>query len=114
MQQMNEWKSARANTYTNRVANSSQSHGGNVWTKTLETVAWVIFGVTIVGGIISAVLLADSAGGGVAFIVFLVSTASAFIVLAVVMVFLQMAKDVSSTAKDIAEIKIIFKSRRNE
>ena len=81
------------------------------WTKILEVVAGVLFVVSFIGGIILAISLADSAGGVVAFVVFLAIAVNAFIVLAVVMVFLQMAKDISSTAKDTAKMKEILLKR---
>ena len=89
----------------------ANSRSGNNWIGILEGVIWIFFFISIVASIASAIFAADIFGGAIAFVIFIVSAASAFILLAVIMVFLTMAKDISRTAKDTAEIKEILKGK---
>jgi len=101
-------------TYTPPVKveyNNDNVQSGNIWIKVLEFAAWLSAIITIGAGIISAGAFSDLFGGGVAFAVFLISASSALIALAGIMVFLNMAKDISNTAKDTSEIKEILKNR---
>lgn len=94
-----------------RTMTTANSQGGNSWINILSTAAVISFCVSIIGGLVSALIVADSLGGLAAFAVFLMMAVGAFIVLAVIMVFLTMAKDISRTAKDTAEIKEILKRK---
>jgi uncharacterized membrane protein len=91
------------------IAQNSQD--GNIWISVLEVVAWLLFIVTIAGGIFGAVSLSEITGGGFAFLIFLISAISALIILSAIMVSLTLAKDISRTAKDTAEIKEILKNK---
>ncbi|MDR2183332.1 MAG: hypothetical protein LBE55_04085 [Clostridiales bacterium] len=93
------------------IGASVSSQVGNIWIGILALVSWIFFVIAVIGGIYSALFLYEIFGGGVAFVIFLISTATAFIILAVIMVFLTMAKDISRTAKDTAEIKEILKNK---
>jgi len=110
MQQLNIKQIANEEAHTaDSYKPDAKTRSGNVWTKILEISAYVTFVATVIGGIISAILLADTLGAGIAFVVFLLSVVGALLVLAVIMVFLQMAKDICGTAKDTAEIKELLK-----
>jgi hypothetical protein len=103
--------SVQPNTGATANLHSRNTQGGNNWIGFLEIAAWISFLITVVSGIISAVSLSEIFGGGIAFVVFLVMVASAFLILSVIMVFLTTAKDISRTAKDTAEIKEILKNK---
>ena len=104
----------RAKWEENEAGNTpttANSRSGNNWISVLEISAGFFVIVSIIAGIASAVFAAEIFGGAIAFVIFIVSAASAFIVLSAIMVFLTMAKDISRTAKDTAEIKEILKSK---
>ena len=120
MQQLSAWSgktyvhaahAAHAAHAVHAGSTEIKSHGGNTWTATLEIVAWIIFAVSFIAGIIGAAILGTAGEGFMAFLILVVSAISAFITLAVMMVFLQMAKDISSAAKDTAEIKELLKNK---
>jgi len=101
------------NNRSDLIKSSSINIHTNIWANFLEKIAWLAFGSTIVGGIYSAYSLVDSFGEDVlplAIIIFIISTISAAIVLSVIMLFINMAKDISITAKNTAEIKKMMDS----
>ena len=115
IQQVNErrFTYGKAPIKVERAAAHSISNGsssGNIWTKILETVAWVTASVTIGGGISSAYTIWEFTGNSLLALVSLTFTAAVTVlVFANVMVFIQMAKDISRTAKDTAEVKELLK-----
>ena len=111
MQQANEWKLARAKAHeAHTVSATSGSDNGNIWTTVLEWAAWFTFCAAVGGGFSNARLIMDFADSFMlAFIVFAVIAAIGFLSLAYAMIFIQMAKDISRTAKDTAEVKELLK-----
>ena len=99
---------ARGETYKAPTSNGSSS--GNIWTTVLEWAAWATFFAAVGGGFSNASLVRDFTDNTMfAFITFVVISAIGFLSLAYAMIFIQMAKDVSRTAKDTAEIKELLK-----
>jgi len=68
-------------------------NAGVTWHKIAEIAAYVIFVIAVIGGIVAAVLYADVFGVLGAVVLFVVSLVGALLVLALIMVFLQLAKN---------------------
>ena len=76
---------------------------GSLWISGMKILAWISFFSFIIGGIVlAAVLLLEETGGGFVFLVILISMIGAFLSVAGIMIFLNMASDIS-------EIKYILK-----
>ena len=72
----------------------------------LRVFAWFAFAVTVVGGVIGAVYLGSEMDSiGLAVMVIVSSVTLALLMLAGLMVYLNMARDVAKTAHDVSEIK---------
>ena len=80
--------------------------GGSFWISGMKIFTWILF-VAICGvGIICAFLVGKQSGALLGFLTFLVAWVVAFASVAIMMIFLNMATDLS-------EIKAILKNRRN-
>jgi len=90
---------------------STPVEGGNKWASILQVATWVIFGFFALFGIVGIGLTASTGTLGPAIFAFLPMVGFLFIWVAVSMVFVHMAKDISRTAKDTAEIKEILKNK---
>jgi len=95
----------------NNIVDDENSHKEYDWTKILETITYITFATALLGGGIFSLIIFSVGGFGGAFALFFftVSVLGAFLLLAVLMVFIQMAKDISGTAKDTAEMKELLK-----
>jgi len=94
----------------------AQTDGPNSgWFKVLMVTAWTIFGFTVLAGIMTfgASMLVGWGGifMGIFALVFTVGFGLAAV--AVTMVFINMARNILSTAKDTAEIKEILKTNKH-
>jgi len=87
-----------------------QIDSNNIWIKILEAAAWVSFVVSIIFALVFSIMSAE-ASGLIAFGIFVGLSLAALVLLAVIMVFINIAKDISCTSKDTAEIKEILKNK---
>ena len=74
------------------------------WISGMKTVTWLVFACIIIGGIAASSMLGS-------FWVFLGSIALAFLAVAMQMIFLNLAQDVSDLARDASEIKEMLRKR---
>ena len=96
---------------TQYLANAEDDQDESIWIRILRITASISFSATIIFGLVITAEYVNSSSMGMAVFVIVVSTISAVIVLAVIMVFINMAKDIASTAKDTAEIKELLKKK---
>ncbi|MCL1810339.1 MAG: zinc ribbon domain-containing protein [Clostridiales bacterium] len=82
---------------------------GSFWISGMRIIAWVCAGLIVLGGLITFITMAASyyGSGAMGFFVFLASIVAAFISVAAIMIFLDLARDVS-------EIKIALLKKQNE
>jgi hypothetical protein len=91
--------------------NVNAVQGGNVWISGMKIIAWIAF----IGIILCGVLLGVSLGQGsaaIGFVVFIASVIVAFLSVAMLMIFLNLAQDVSTLTKDASEIKQLLRKIR--
>ena len=78
---------------------------GSIWISGMKFVAWIMFFGMIIAGIILAVA---TESGGLGFLIFVAAVIIAFLSVAMLMIFLDLAKNISKMARDVSEIKKII------
>ena len=86
---------------TEKPASDSGEKKESIWIAGMRIVAWISFIVTIIGGLIAGI---GTGSGGMAVLAVFIASISGFIVLAGIMIFLNIATDIS-------EIKRILKNK---
>ena len=94
------------NTGPITVKKDTQSSSG--WISGMRIFAWVTFAVIIIGGIILAVQ-AGQDNGFIAFAILIGSVVGAFLTVAMLMIFLDLAQGVSKITQDITDTKELIK-----
>ena len=84
---------------------------GNFWISGMKTIAWIAFFGIIVCGVALAVSTGNLVSG---LLVFMLSIIVAFLSVAVLMIFLSLAQDISTMRKDTSEIKQYLREIRND
>ena len=96
---------AKRDYFSDRQSELENAQGGSFWISGMRFLSWIFFVAILIVGIAFAVQVGDySARMG--FLIFIVSVITAFLSVAIIMIFLDMARDLS-------EIKEILKKRRN-
>ena len=88
----------------NDYSEATVDSGGNGWITGMKIVSFITF----IGIIIYGITIAIQTGGGLGTFVFIASFIIAFLSVGLLMVFLNLAQDVSKMTQDISEIKQIF------
>lgn len=86
------------------------SHAGNFWISGMKTIAWFAFFGIIIGGITLATLVGQD-NGSITFLIVVVSIIVAFLSVSMLMVFLNLAQDVSRMTSDILKIKQMLRKK---
>ena len=84
----------------------TSEHVGSIWISGMKVVAWITFFGTIFCGLMLTIKVGQE-DGGIAFLIFIGSIVAAFLSVAMSMVFLNLAQDVS-------EIKHILREKNKE
>ena len=88
-------------TTQRHMAQITANRGESVWVAGMRIAAWVAFAAVIIGGLIFAFQIGHV---GIGILVFLGSLVVAFLSVAMLMIFLDMAQNVSVMSKDISAI----------
>jgi len=92
-------------------AQSVHSSGSSAWIKILQVAAWLIFGIMSFFGIIGFAMTVTASTILPALLILVTTVGGGLVALAATMVFLNLAKNISQTAKDTADIKEILKNK---
>lgn len=84
-------------------------HGGNLWIAGMKIFAWIVFAGIIIAGIVMAFM---SNSGGIGFLIFLISVILAFLSVATLMIFLNLAQDVLKIKQDISEVRDMLQNNK--
>ena len=91
--------------FLDRQAEIEVDNGKSFWISGMKVFAWITFCAIIIGGLV----LATQVGGGVGFLLFIGSIIMAFLIVAMEMIFLNLAQNVSNMNVEISEIKQMLK-----
>lgn len=96
--------SKKQDYFSDRQSESGNNQGGSIWISIMKTVTWISFFAIIIAGIVLAVIIGQESAG-IGFLIFLISVVAAFLSVAGMMIFLDMARDLS-------EIKATLKNKK--
>jgi len=74
---------------------------GSFWISGMKIIAWVFFALIIIGGLVGFIGSAIAGGGGLGLLMFIGSIIFAFLAVASIMIFLDMARDVSEIKNEL-------------
>jgi len=96
--------------YSERQADTHDEGSGSFWISGMKVFAWIAFVGIIIAGIVFAVQVGKYSGG-MGLLIFIGSVIVAFLSVAMLMIFLNLAQDVSRITSDISQIKQMLRKK---
>ena len=97
--------------FSDRQSEAEVDGGESFWITGMKVIAWIAFAGIIITGIVLAVIVGGYSGG-TGFLIFIGSVILAFLSIAMLMIFLNLAQDVSKIKRDISYIRKLLKKKR--
>ena len=86
------------NYFNDKESQTKTENGGNIWIAGMKIIAWITFACIVVCGIVFAVQVSES-NGGVAVIIFVGSVILAFLIVSMLLVFLNLDQKTAKSKK---------------